>query len=599
MAVTLHSLLDFQPFFHSPFISDCQSNPLDLSALVLPSHPRLMSSVHAARPRVMRAVAKSSVRSAELTRARKRREPTADADAAVVLSSSAPVPHSAAAFATVIASTASSAYRTTGERAVMASTVLAFDAARLADSSQSPLSPASHAAAVATTPAVVLFAPARFQAHKSEQGRKRSKTPVLASPWSAHSPASFYEWMHQHDVASPASSTSAASTASAASDTHLAPSPFMQRHSSLPCFPFPASSSPRSPFSGSSNSSASLQSLPQMPFEPCRLRSAPSAIRSVPSAHSPCEAAGSRTTPLSSGHRGATSGGANRFDSLQLRLAAHPAIQRLQQLEEARSDEPAIKEEEEENEDASDDEQAEQQSAHDLFHPVKEGSQLPCVSKITTSARASELSLHSTFSLPVATPAEHAPLAGLVTAFPFVQHFMPQPSRAEKKRQFIQRMHASHQLTIAPSTAHVATKLSALPQPFCLSAHPNKDELVSPLLPLALPALLRMSSSSTTLYSDDSLEELSSTHDSCGRANCSSSTLADDLANLSPRAQPLPLSMPATSTPFLLSPVLSSLLSSPAGLLDSCGGESALLCSDELQLGERAWSRDEQWMAEW
>ena len=424
--------------------------------------------------------------------------------------------------------------------------------------------------------------------------------------------------MAQADGASPASSTSSAQPA---------PPTHMHRRSSLPCFPFPASAVPCSPASGNSASSSSLRSLASLPSVPAaRLHSAPSASRSVSPFKPRAEHVDVKQTPLDAKTEADAAGSNNRFDNLHLRLAAHPAIQRLRQLEEAHSDEQQqlyVEEDEYEEEDEDDEitkVKLEEQSEQQPYQLVKEEAS---VTLPDTALRATyDVHSYPMAGLPAVDEAEHAPLAGLVTAFPFVQQFIPQPSRAEKKKQFIERIHATHQLTIPNNYSPTVVKFErpALP-PRPSFSHADlsvDDECSLPQLPPAQPIPFRADSSSPTVSSDDSHEELSADFDTCSQADCSSPALADTFASLSPNfiyaRHPSGFSfpVPAPTAPFL-SPVLSSLAGplpllqpsvrhplpavfSPPTLLNS---SDSSLCPDDLQLGEPAWDNGGHWMADW
>ena len=536
-------------------------------------------------------------------RARKRRQPTADVEGTLVLSSSAPSLTMAAA-ATSNAITPP----VVRERALMA-TICAIIASTPHSSSTSTSAscPSPPPSEPALTPAVVLSAP---PARWNDRDSKRSKAPVLASPWSGHSHDSFRDWIQQQDGTSPASYNSSQQL----QPTH------MQRRSSLPCFPFPASSFPASPTSDSSGSS-SLHSFPSVPSEPSRLQSAPSSTRSQCQSSLLLDGVGSAVV---TNYDAAVACGVNKFENLQLRLAAHPAIQRLQQLEETHCGEQQVNIEEEEDEAEEEVAELEEQFEPQLIQQQVEQMNQGNFHMMSTHAHV--LSSFPMAGLPVVDETEHAPLAGLVTAFPFVQQFFPQPSRAEKKKQFIERIHASHQLTIHnnhPPTVVNVTRLGPLAQPTYPVAHPTAELCHSPVLPAALPTPFRSVSSSPTVSSDDSHEELSSEHDSysCTQADCTSSALADTFASLSPNfvstramtgfsfpppaqpAAPYFLSPALTSStcplPILHSPVLPTLhpVFSSSPTLQSSYDFS--LCPDDLQLGERAWDDGGHWMGDW
>ena len=359
-------------------------------------------------------------------------------------------------------------------------------------------------------------------------------------------------------------------------------------------------------------SSASLPSYPSVPSDSSRLQSAPSATRSLsPNVDLASTPAARHTCSLlqASAEAATTASGPSRLESLHLRLSAHPAIQRLQQLEEARDDEV------QEDGSEDDDDEGDHQENEEIVKAEAED-QPP------RQTVEDEYEATSSYGLPAVDEAEHAPLAGLVTAFPFVQQFMPQPSRAEKKKQFIQRIHASHQLTIPNSyspTGAQAMRPALQSQPSFSLSHVPVGDCSSPPLPAALPKPFRSVSSSLTVSSDDSHEELSSEHDSCSQPDCSSAALADTFASLSPHfasmkpSAAFSYSSPAPSAPFFLSPVLSSsagplpILQSPllhclpavfsSTVLSAAGDPS--LCPDELQLGESAWNDGGHWMGDW
>ena len=482
---------------------------------------------------------------------------------------------------------------------ILATTPLSSSTSYTRSSSSSP-SPLNKAG---VTSAVVLSVP---PARWSNRSSKRSKAPVLASPWSDHSQHSFSDWMAQQDGAGP----------SAAFRTTQPAASHMHRRSSLPSFPLSASSIPASPISSSSMAFSPLHSLAAVPTKSSsRLHSAPSATRDQTRSSLQHAKPNSKKAASNSPNVDAAAGGANRFENLHLRLAAHPAIQRLQQLEEAH-EERQVSADEEEEEDVEDDvaePEREELTEQNVFQheaddkaPVSQSRVLPAPADVPAP--------HSVLGVSDIDEGEHAPLAGLVTAFPFVQQFIPQPSRAEKKKQFIQRIHSSHQLTITnnyPDTVTSTTRLSLPPQPnFSAAAHIIRQDCLSPHLPLALQNSLRSISSTPTVSSDDSHEDVSSEHDSWSSgADCSSSALADTFASLSPgfvHARPstgFPFTASAPlAVPFFGSPVLSTsvlhmmppVFASPAS--NSCGSS---LCPDDLQLGERAWDDGGHWMGDW
>ena len=340
-------------------------------------------------------------------------------------------------------------------------------------------------------------------------------------------------------------------------------------------------------------------------------------------------------------------GGANKFENLELRLAAHPAIRHLQQLNEAHNGEPHVNTSEDEEEDNDDKgekaeheeqrtQQPQLQQAEDELEEEQGQDEAALYESPMMHMYAELLSAVLMPGLPVVNEAEHAPLAGLVTAFPYVQQFMPQPTRAEKKKKknkCTKRIHASHRLTIpnsySPTAANATTTIQLPASTYPTGGHLPAEDCVTPPLPAALPAPFRSISTSPTFSSGNSPKELSSENESCSHTNCSSSALADTFASLSPNFSASRLSrfispLQPPSATFLSTPVFSSSSSSicsfnsfPAHILPSpalralqqpvCACSPALLqsshsslCQDGLQLDKPAWdNKDGQWLGDW